>query len=69
MADGRYFEKKSVKSPYLCNRLAHFDEIWLDHAHWPLKADRPLKFRIFENPTWRRLPSLKSQKRDVFATV
>jgi len=27
-----------------------------------LPVDRSLKFRIFENPTWRRLPSWKSQK-------
>jgi len=28
----------------------------------PLTAVRPLKFRIFENPRWRRPPSRKSQK-------
>jgi len=28
MADGRHFEKKPVKSPYLSNRLIDFDEIW-----------------------------------------
>jgi len=26
--------KKNVKSPYLCNRLTDFDEIWHD-AYWP----------------------------------
>jgi len=35
---------KTVKSPYLCNRLTDFDEIWQDDAHWPPRADRPLKF-------------------------
>ena len=45
---------KTVKSPYLCNRLADFDEIWHVDAHWPPTADRPLKFRLFENPKWRR---------------
>ena len=38
---------KTVESPYLCNRLTDFDEIWHNDAHWPLTADRPLKFRIF----------------------
>jgi len=30
MADGRHL--KTVKSPYLCNRLTDFDEIWHDDA-------------------------------------
>jgi len=41
MADGRHFE--NFLSPYLCNRLTDFDEIWLDDAYWRLTADRPLK--------------------------
>jgi len=45
------FWKKTVKSPYLCNRVTGFDEIWHGDAYWPLTADRPLNFRIFEN--WR----------------
>ena len=61
MADGRRFVK-TVKSRYHCNRLTDFDEIWRGDAHWPLTADRPLKFRIFENPRWRRPPSWKLQK-------
>jgi len=40
---------KTVKSPYLRNRLTDLDEIWHDDAHW----GRPLKFEIFENPRWR----------------
>ena len=56
MADGRHFEK-TVKSLYLCNGLTDFDEIWHDDAYWPLTADLWLKFRIFENPKWRRPPS------------
>jgi len=36
MVDGRHFEKKTVKSPYLCNRLTDFDKIWYNDAHWPL---------------------------------
>jgi len=56
------FCKKTVESPYLCNRLTHFNEIWHDGAYWPLTVDRPLKFRIFENPRWRRSPSWKITK-------
>ena len=32
MADGCIL--KTVKSPYLRNRLTDFDEIWHDDAHW-----------------------------------
>ena len=46
--------KKTVKTPYLCNRLTDFDDIWYSDVFWPLTADLPLKFRIFENPKWRR---------------
>ena len=38
MADGRHVEK-NVKSPYLCNRLTDFDEIWRDDAYWPPTAE------------------------------
>ena len=62
MADGHHFEKKPIKSPYLCNRLTDFDEIWHGGAYLPLIVDLPLKFRIFENPRWRRPPSWKLQK-------
>jgi len=53
---------KTVKSPYLCNLLTDFHEIWQDDAHSPHTAGRPLKFRIFENSRWRQPPSGKSQK-------
>jgi len=49
--------KKNVKPPYLGNRLTDFDDIWYDDAYWPHSAYLPLKFRIFENPGWRRPPS------------
>jgi len=49
MADGRHFEK-TVKSPYLSNRLTDFDEIWHGDANCPPTGDRPLKFRIFQKP-------------------
>jgi len=42
------FWKKSVKSPYLCNRLTDFDEIWYIDAYWPPTVDLQSKFRIFE---------------------
>jgi len=57
MADGRHFEKKTVKSPYLSNRLIDFDEIWQAGADWPHTGDRSLKFPIFQKTRWRRQPS------------
>jgi len=47
MADGRHFEK-TVKSPYLSNRLIDFDEIWHACADWPHTGGRSLKFPIFQ---------------------
>jgi len=47
MADGRHFEK-TVKSPYLSNRLTDFDEIWHAGADWSPTEDRSLKFPIFQ---------------------
>jgi len=35
---------KTVKSPYLCNRVTDFDEIWHGDAYWPPTVDP--KFRI-----------------------
>jgi len=52
MADGGHFEKRKFKSPYLRNRSTNFDEIWPGHAYWPVTANLPLKFRIFDNPRW-----------------
>ena len=46
-----------TKSPYLCNHLTDFDEVWHDDAHSLPTGDRPLKFQIFENSRWRRPPS------------
>jgi len=48
MADGAIL--KAVKSPYLWNCLTDFDDI--RHAnwpHWPLTADRPLKFQFLKS--------------------
>ena len=51
MADRRHFEKetfwKKVKSPYLSNRSS--ERFW---RILPNTEDRPLKYRIFENPRW-----------------
>jgi len=41
---------------YLSKRLTDFDEIWHSDANWPPAGDRPLKFRIFQKPRWRRPP-------------
>jgi len=42
MADGRI--SKTVKLPYLRNRLTDFGEIWHGDADWLLTGDRLLKF-------------------------
>ena len=55
---------------YLSKRLTDFDEIWHSDANWPPAGDRPLKFRIFQKPRWRRPPPWKTKKnRDVTATT
>jgi len=38
---------KTVKLPFLCNRLTDFDEIWQGDANWLATGDRPLKFLNF----------------------
>ena len=40
--------KKTVKSPYLSNRLIGFDEIWHAGGDWPHTWGRSLKFPIFQ---------------------
>ena len=62
MANGRHFDKKTVKSPYLCNRLTDFDKMWHGDAHWPRTENQPLKFRIFENARWQRLETHKNRR-------
>jgi len=57
MVDARHFEK--LKSRYLRNRLASFDEIWHNDAFWAPTPHRSLKFQIFENPNWQRPPYWK----------
>ena len=55
------FWKKPLNR-YICNRLTDLDKIWYIDAYWPLTANLSLKFRIFENPKWRRPPSCKITK-------
>jgi len=63
------FEKK-IKSPYLCNRLADFDEIWYGYANWPPIGDRPLKLSNFLKTKMAAVAILKNYKnRDISATV
>jgi len=56
MADGHHSEK-TVKSPYLSNRLIDFDEIWHAGAIGPVQGGKSLKFPIFQKTRWRRQPS------------
>jgi len=39
-----------------------FDDIWHNDVYWSPTAERPFKFRIFENSRWRQPASEKSQK-------
>jgi len=65
---GRHFEK-TFKSPYLCNRLTDFDEIWHADADCPPTGGISLKFLIFQKPRWRPQPSYKNYKnRDITAS-
>jgi len=48
---------KTVKLPYLCNRLTEFDEICYGDSNSPLTADR-----IFENPKMAAAAIVKSTK-------
>jgi len=70
MADGRYFEKKTIKSPCLSNRLTDFfAEIWHGDANWPPTGDRPLKFQIFSKTNTAAAAILKNYKnRDITTT-
>ena len=53
---------KTVKSPYLRNRLTDVDEIWHGDADWPPTGDILLKFGIKKKTRWRRPPSWKTTK-------
>ena len=64
---------KPLNRNYLRNRLTDFDEIWHGDVDWPPTGDRPLKFRIFQKPRWRRPPSwfftIFHKNRDISSTV
>jgi len=55
--DSRQFKKPLNRHNYFSNRSTDFDEIWQGDADWPPTGERPLKFRIFQKPRWRRPPS------------
>ena len=58
---GRHFEK-TVKSPYLCNRLTDFDEIWHADADWPPTGGVSLNFQFLKNQDGGGSHLEKSQK-------
>jgi len=70
MADGRHFEKKTVKSSYLSNRWTDFNKIWHGDARLPATGDRPLKFGIFQKKNkMAAVAVLKNHKnRDITTT-
>ena len=58
---------KTVKSPYLCNCLTDFDEIWHDDAYWPPTAERFRFFLKIQDGGSRHVENYKN--RDISATV
>jgi len=67
MADGRHFEK-TVKSPYLSNRLIDFDEIWHAGADWPHTGGKIVKISKFSKNKMAAAAILKDHKnRDITA--
>ena len=62
MADGRHFEKKTVKSPHLCNRLTYFDNTGYNDAYWLLTACLLLKFQFFWKTKVAAVAILKNHK-------
>jgi len=52
---------KKVLPPYIRIRVTAFIEIWHGDTYWH-GGDRRLKFRIFENPSWRTAVILKTVK-------
>ena len=53
---------KTVKSPYICNLLTDFHEIWHSDAFWSPAHDVQFKFVIFYNLMWRRTAILRIEK-------
>jgi len=60
---------KTAKSPYLCNRVTDFDEIWHGGAYWPLKriVRKNFEFLKIQDGGGRHLENYKN--RDISATV
>jgi len=53
---------KTVKAPYLCNRLTDFDEMWHGDACWSSASEVKFKFLIFDNVVWPTAAILKTEK-------
>jgi len=53
---------KTVISPYLCNLLADFHEIWYSNAYWSPMPDVKFNFVIYDNLMWRRTAIWRIEK-------
>ena len=58
----------SLMKSGMTTKIGHTQQLTYD-AYWPTTAERLLKFQILENPRRRQLPSWKSQKNHIEATV
>jgi len=56
---------KTVKSPYLRNRLTDFGEIWRDDADWPLRG-KTVKISNFSKTKMAAAAILKITKIAIF---
>ena len=54
---------KTINSPYLCNRLTDFDEIWHDDAYWPPYSGKAAKILNFWKYTMAAAAMLKITKK------
>jgi len=53
---------KTVNSPYFCNLLTDFYEMWHNDAYWFLAPDVKFKFVIFDNLLRRTAAILRIEK-------
>jgi len=53
---------KAVKSPYLCNLLTDFDDIWHGDACWSPAPEVEFRFLIFDNLIWQTAAILRMEK-------
>jgi len=61
--------QKKVKSPYLCNPLTDFDEIWHDGAYWAWQQINCKNFALLKMQAGGGRHLVKSKNRDISATV